>query len=90
MLYSTRSYNKCKNIRCFANVALKEKETTSNRQCPGNQSKSKTIPEAAATTTNTTTTAVKAKRYDDIPGPRGIFGIGTFYQYFPVFGRQIN
>lgn len=27
-----------------------------------------------------------AKSYEDIPGPKGAFGIGTFYQYFPVIG----
>lgn len=29
---------------------------------------------------------VVAKKYEDIPGPKGIAGIGTFYQYFPVIG----
>ncbi|XP_055318512.1 cytochrome P450 302a1, mitochondrial [Sitodiplosis mosellana] len=88
MLYSTRSYNKCKNMRHFANVALKENETASNR-CHETQLKRVTMPGATTTTKTTTTTAstVKAKKYDDIPGPKGIFGIGTFYHYFPVFGK---
>lgn len=75
-------------MRHFANVALKEKETTTNR-CHENQTKLKTEPNTTTEAT-TTTTAIKAKKYDDIPGPKGIFGIGTFYHYFPVFGRQIE
>lgn len=71
-------------MRHFANVALKEKETTNNR-CHENQTKLKTVPDMTKTTT-----AIKAKKYDDIPGPKGIFGIGTFYHYFPVFGMQIK
>ncbi|XP_031640916.1 cytochrome P450 302a1, mitochondrial [Contarinia nasturtii] len=80
MLYSTGTYKKCKNIRHFANVALKEKET-SNR-CFENEIKAST-----KTATKTSITNLKAKKYDDIPGPKGIFGIGTFYHYFPVFGK---
>lgn len=32
------------------------------------------------------TQPVVAKKYKDIPGPKGVFGIGTFYQYFPFIG----
>lgn len=74
-------------MRHFANVALKEKEATINR-CPANQSKAKIVPETTTTITNTTTRA-RTKKYVDIPGPKGLFGIGTIYHYFPVFGMQI-
>lgn len=30
---------------------------------------------------------VKAKPFDKIPGPRGILGIGNFYNYFKLFGE---
>lgn len=26
------------------------------------------------------------KNFEDIPGPKGIFGIGNFYNYFKLFG----
>lgn len=29
------------------------------------------------------------KPFKDIPGPRGIFGIGTLYKYFPLIGEFI-
>lgn len=64
-------------MRQFANVALKEKEKALNSQCFREKLKTKTVPELAS---------IDVKPYDEIPGPRGIFGIGTFYQYFPVFG----
>lgn len=67
-------------MRHFANVALKKKETIKN-QCFANEVKTNTVIEAKT---------IKAKQYEDIPGPNGIFGIGTFYHYFPVFGMQIN
>lgn len=31
-----------------------------------------------------------ARDFNDIPGPSGIFGIGTFYQYFPLIGKCIQ
>lgn len=71
-------------MRHFANVALKEKEKEKepNSQCyRENELKMKPIHESTSTS---------AQKYDNIPGPKGIFGIGTFYQYFPVFGMQIE
>lgn len=69
-------------MRHFANVALKEKEKEPNSQCyRENELKMKPILESTSTS---------AQKYDNIPGPKGIFGIGTFYQYFPVFGMQIG
>lgn len=69
-------------MRHFANVALKEKEKELNSQCFGD-AELKMKPAASESMT------VNVKKYDDIPGPTGIFGIGTFYQYFPIFGKQI-
>lgn len=30
---------------------------------------------------------VTSKSYELIPGPKGLFGLGTFYHYFPVIGQ---
>lgn len=76
MLCSINSFDKCKYIRHFAKVALNEKET--NEQC---YDKGLNIKNSSAST------YTDVKSYDDIPGPKGIFGIGTFYNYFPVFGK---
>lgn len=76
MLCSTRLYNDCKNIRHIANAALKEKEPIS--RCVEKERKVKIKIESKVKSV--------AKKYDDIPGPKGIFGIGTFYQYFPIIG----
>lgn len=27
------------------------------------------------------------KTFEQIPGPKGIFGIGTFYNYLPIIGK---
>lgn len=67
-------------MRHFANVALKEKETNNCRRAE-KKSKSKLTSDAEIIT---------AKKYNDIPGPKGIFGVGTFYQYFPVIGMRIS
>lgn len=40
-----------------------------------------------ASASSTATEATKVKSYESIPGPRGIFGIGTLYQYLPVIGK---
>lgn len=32
---------------------------------------------------------VSYKSYGSIPGPKGIFGLGTFYHYFPIIGQCI-
>lgn len=77
LLCTSRSYNKFKNIRLFANVAIEEKE--GNNECHNNQLKMRTVPESIKTT-------IEIKKYEEIPGPKGIFGIGTFYHYFPLFG----
>lgn len=34
-----------------------------------------------------TATISNVKSYDSIPGPKGIFGIGTLYQYWPTIGN---
>ena len=26
------------------------------------------------------------KPFEDIPGPTGLFGVGTFYKYLPIIG----
>lgn len=31
--------------------------------------------------------ATKVNSYESIPGPKGIFSIGTLYQYLPVIGK---
>lgn len=64
-------------MRLFANAALKEKEP--NKKCHNNQMKMRIVPESNEITTN-------VKKYEQIPGPKGILGIGTFYHYFPIFG----
>lgn len=80
MLCSQPSFNKCKNIRLFANVALKENASVDSR-CPGKNVNVKNIAE---------TKNVDVRNYEHLPGPKGIFGIGTFYHYFPIVGMQIN
>lgn len=81
MLCSWRSYKQCKNIRLFANVALKEEKEKVN----GCAHESELKLNIAETESNTS-----VKKYDDIPGPSGIFGLGTFYHYFPIFGKHSN
>lgn len=36
---------------------------------------------------STETTEKNAKPFKDIPGPKGVFGIGTLYKYFPIIGK---
>lgn len=74
MLCLRRSYDKCKNIRFYGKIALQEKDV--NNRCHGNDLKASSIAESIA----------DVRKYDEIPGPRGIFGVGTFYHYFPVVG----
>lgn len=38
--------------------------------------------------TTATTATVEVKSFDAIPGPKGIFGIGTLYQYWPTIGTM--
>lgn len=37
----------------------------------------------------TSTTFIEAKSYESIPGPKGLFGIGTLYQYWPIVGKPL-
>lgn len=76
MLYARNSLNKCKLIRNYAKIALKEKHI--NNSIEKNVSKSKTA-------SNQTDELIKP--YENIPGPKGFLGIGTFYNYLPVIGE---
>lgn len=82
MLCSQRSFNGCKNIRLFANAALKENAKDENSRCHDNESKVKNIPQS--------TIVGDVKNYEKIPGPKGFLGIGTFYHYFPIVGMQMS
>lgn len=75
MLSFRRSYNKCKNIRLYANVAIKDREAN----CPA-------INNTIETTTNNNSEST-AKHFNEIPGPIGLFGVGTFYHYLPGIGK---
>lgn len=77
MLCAKNSLNKCKLIRNFAKIALKEKQI--NNAIAKKVSKLKT----ASQQTNDI-----IKPYEDIPGPKGFLGIGTFYHYLPVIGES--
>lgn len=67
--------------RRYANTAIKVKEVTFNADqkplCEQSQQISDDFVEKPVT----------PKNFRDIPGPNGVFGIGTFYQYFPVIGK---
>lgn len=68
-------------MRLFANAALKQNTKDENNRCRhDNEFKMRNIPESIAD---------DIKPYETIPGPKGIFGIGTFYYYFPIVGMQI-
>lgn len=64
-------------MRLFANAALNENTKDENNRCHDNEFKMRNIPESIVD---------DVKKYENIPGPKGIFGIGTFYHYFPVIG----
>lgn len=69
-------------MRLFANAVLKENTKDESNRCRhSNEFKVRNISES---------TADDVKSYDHIPGPKGIFGIGTFYHYFPIVGMQIR
>lgn len=74
---SNISLKKCKLIRNFAKIALKEKQI--NNSIEKKVSKSKTASKQPENFT---------KPYEDIPGPRGFLGIGTFYHYLPGIGES--
>lgn len=38
-------------------------------------------------TNDATTEVTKAKSFESIPGPKGIFGMGTLMQYSPLIGE---
>ncbi|KAL5291061.1 CYP302A1 family protein [Megaselia abdita] len=41
----------------------------------------------SVSTLNYSTSAGKLKKFDDIPGPRGPFGLGNLYNYMPIIGK---
>lgn len=77
MLSLQRSYRKCKNIRLYANVAIKDRETN----CPAINNTIET------TSINNSELIGHAKHFNQIPGPTGLFGVGTFYHYLPAIGK---
>lgn len=70
-------------MRLFANAVLKENTKDENNRCRhDNEFKARNTFESIADD--------HVKPYEVIPGPNGIFGIGTFYHYFPIVGMQMN
>lgn len=39
------------------------------------------------TTTSLGTDNKKVKKFEDIPGPKGLFGLGNFINYLPIIGN---
>lgn len=65
-------------MRLFANAVLKENTKDELNRCRHDtEFKVKNVSESIVD---------DVKLYEHIPGPRGIFGIGTFYHYFPIVG----
>lgn len=78
-----RVFSKNAQFRRYANAAIKIKEVALNTD--------QNIPcESQPINDDFVARPVTPKNFTDIPGPNGIFGIGTFYQYFPVIGKQIT
>lgn len=68
----------CKPIRHFANMVIKGKESAQQRY-------NQVVIDDDQASNDEKPVAVKS--FEEIPGPNGIFGIGTFYQYFKSIGN---
>lgn len=68
-------------LRRCANAAIKVNEVNLNTNRCNRSDQSQPINDGSVEG------QVIPKNFTDIPGPNGVFGIGTFYQYFPVIGK---